>query len=144
MRWCHLCTSDSGFKSALCDIKIHDEAQLLARDCRTHKSLAPGWRNLLHRHPRKVEQLQRHKRMNKNTKLVAWLRRSNIRIIRSVCCHLAVSRFQLCPIALTAWHRNASAPMGGRHECGRPLDCLISKSMMRLNYWLETAGLTSH
>ena len=59
-------------------------------------------------------------------------------------CRVAVTRFQLCPIALITWHRNASAPMGGRHECGRPLDCLISKSMMRLNYWLETAGLTSH
>ena len=58
-------------------------------------------------------------------------------------CRLAFTRFQLCPIALIAWHRNASAPMGGHHECGRPLDCLILKSMMRLNYWLETAGLTS-
>ena len=35
-----------------------DEAQLLATDCQTQKSLAQGWRNLLHRHPRKVEQLQ--------------------------------------------------------------------------------------
>ena len=37
--------------SSLVILQAHDEALVLATNCQTHKSLALGWRKLLHRQP---------------------------------------------------------------------------------------------